>query len=356
MRRIYVPRQEPRFHVRKDVLIAAVSFLTGCLLTATFVLNVKVNAVATTANHLPVPPHVPLHIPAVGNGQKETEDFKSVKEEAVSTLSADFGSVGHALQGVRILVVIVAFDFSQIPHLEEAVDGYHDICTAGAAQVDVVIHTTVPWPVTLLDLWNTRFSCENFGLQIVVKPKVLRLHLVDCHRETFYTNIDKYDLFIYTEDDIRVRPTTVAAYLAETARVRQRVASSVEHSFADFNVGIVRYEYNYPANVIIDDNTRHATQNVTRVYWEHSSAQRPVWENAVQPLSQEPLAQDYVTMKNHHQGMFLATRDLLLAWKDRCQFDVASNRPGKGPQPTEGTQRVWYDTRESETLLAPLCH
>ena len=86
---------------------------------------------------------------------------------------------------------------------------------------------------------------------------------------------------------------------------------------------------------------------MTRVYWEHSGFKRregakfPAWEGAVIPLKQEPLQKDYITMKNHHQGMFLATRDLLLAWKERCEFHIATNRPGKGPQPTEGTQRVW---------------
>ena len=75
-----------------------------------------------------------------------------------------------------------------------------------------------------------------------------------------------YDLFIYTEDDIRVSPRTVASYLYETTKIKQLVGPS---RATEFNVGIVRYEYNYPSNVIIDDRTRHATQNVTRVYWEH---------------------------------------------------------------------------------------
>ena len=53
-------------------------------------------------------------------------------------------------------------------------------------------------------------------------------------------------------------------------------------------------------------------------------------------------------MANHHQGMFLATRDLLLAWKDRekCNFDVVKNRPGTNSQPAEGTQRVWMSSQQ----------
>lgn len=50
-------------------------------------------------------------------------------------------------------------------------------------------------------------------------------------------------------------------------------------------------------------------------------------------------------MQNHHQGMFLATREMLTAWKDRpnCDFANPRKRPGKS-QPTEGTQRVWMSS------------
>lgn len=257
------------------------------------------------------------------------------------------------LQQTKIMVAITAFDFSQIPHLEEVIQSYHDLCIAGSPQVDVFIHATVPYPVTLIDLWNTRFNCDNFSLTIILKPSQLRLHLVDCHRQLFYDHIDDYDVFIYTEDDIRVTPGVVATYLVETNRVQrilqrqqQQQQDEAIYQPSDFNVGIVRYEYNYPANVIIDDKTRHATQNVTRVYWEHSQP-RPVVPNILDCVEQTPLSDYYIEMKNHHQGMFLATRDLLQAWKVRphCKFHEARNRPGRGHQPTEGTQRVWMSSQ-----------
>ena len=61
------------------------------------------------------------------------------------------------------------------------------------------------------------------------------------------------------------------------------------------------------------------------------------------------LKQKYVAMQNHHQGMFLATRDLLEAWKVRpgCEFDKVRQRPGRKDnpgQPIEGTQRVWMSS------------
>ena len=123
----------------------------------------------------------------------------------------------------------------------------------------------------------------------------------------------------------------------------------------DYNIGIVRYEYNYPPDVVIDDKTRHATENVTRVYWEHlwkplipKSVHSP--DEILHKEDEKVITQNYVTMGNAHQGMFLATSELLRAWRERpnCQFDVVRQRPGmkKNPsQPSEGTQRVWMSSR-----------
>jgi hypothetical protein len=216
--------------------------------------------------------------------------------------------------------------------------------------VDVVIHSTVAYPVALIDLFNTRLlnACHGiFSMQIILKPPSMRLHLVDCHRDLFYEKIDEYDLFIYTEDDIRVTPKTVGAYLDETKRIQSIVGKKKS---SNYNVGIVRYEYNFPSNTIINDKTRHATRNVTRVYWEHSINVEKPFPDCADAVPSPPLDQTHVHMKNHHQGMFLATRFLLQEWKTRpgCEFDKVRNRPGmknRPSQPSEGTQRVWMSSQ-----------
>lgn len=210
------------------------------------------------------------HVPVVLDNSSSSKSHLSLRSLSSPT-------VKNRLNGLRILVVIVAFDFSQLPHLEEVLDGYHDVCECGT-HIKVIIHATVPYPVTLIDLLNARLSCTTLDIQITLKPPSLRLFLVDEHRHEFYQHLQQYDLFVYTEDDHRVTPSILSSYLLETDRVRSLVQK--QHSM-DYNVGIVRYEYNYPSNVVMDDNTRHATQNVTRVYWEHSGFKRPVIGNAV---------------------------------------------------------------------------
>lgn len=333
----------PRSCSPKSIAYQALIFFLGCAFTTTVFLNTHFIA---TVQQEPLPSHL----------LDESPPAALVKRTTTGYDHSDSQRITSELDGLKILVALVAFDFSQLPHLEEVLDAYSDLCVAGS-KVDIVIHSTVPWPVTLIDLLNTRFHCTNpsprAGLTITVhlKSPSLRLHLVDCHRTLFYERLDDYDLFIYSEDDIRVSPKTVATYLSETKRLEDTMGSV---SATNFNVGIVRYEYNYPPQITIDDKTRHATQNVTRVYWEHS------WHPAV-PKSVDRIPQTimgtngddetYVYMTNHHQGMFLATRTLLQAWKVKqgCEFNEIKNRPsmrGKPSQPAEGTQRVWMSSTQ----------
>jgi len=260
-------------------------------------------------------------------------------------------STNAILSDLRILIAIAAYDFSQMPHLEEVLDAYGDLCATGA-YVDVIIHATVPYPLVLIDLLNTRLrNCaSHFSLKVILVSPTVRLHLVDLHRPMFYDKLEEYDLFIYTEDDIRISPKLIASYLTETKVLQDRIGYDAS---LNYNVGMVRYEYNFPSNVAMDDKTRHATQNVTRVYWEHSykSPAVPKVVDIVGKDGKSPqVLSEYVHMKNHHQGMFLATRDLLKAWKKKCQFNVVTDRPGGHSQPTEGTQRVWMS---SQQLYAP---
>ena len=101
--------------------------------------------------------------------------------------------------------------------------------------------------------------------------------------------------------------------------------------------------------VVIDDNTRLMTRNATRVFWEHSQG-RPVFEKVTDEVDDPALSSDFMTLRNNHQGMFMATQALLRAWKDRspnCRFDEVRDRPGwknKPSQPAEGTQRVWMSS------------
>lgn len=86
----------------RSVMIGIGSFILGCLLSTMMVLNVCV--VKTVEQRAAVVP------------------CRDVLPTGTSTTTTTVN--GHSLQGLRILVVLVAYDFSQLPHLEEVLMGY----------------------------------------------------------------------------------------------------------------------------------------------------------------------------------------------------------------------------------------
>lgn len=324
------------------IMIAITGFVFGCLLSTMIVLNYV--TIANSPSGFPDGNIIRAEEPLLRNNNDRRVvsfvDAPPVVKDPADLISTNtkLSTTANRLIGKRILVAIAAYDFSQIPHLGEVLDSYQDLCTTGVAKVDVVIHATVAYPVTLIDLLNSRLvpGCKGvFSIKIALQRPSLRLHLVDLHRELFYNNLDNYDLFIYTEDDMRVPPRVIGSYFDQTQKIQDIVGLEAS---SDYNVVITRYEYNFPSNVVMDDKTRHATMNVSRVYWEH-------WL-PMKFYEAKELRDHFFHMQNDHQGMFMATPFLLRAWRDRenCHFDIATNRPGKKKkpsQPAEGTQRVW---------------
>jgi len=328
-------------------ILLSTAFISGlAVCSAFFLYHAHNNDPILSSSHLP---HYHGNAPLQPPPYLRRESLKMGRKKDIQQSVAPRSS-SSILDGLKVLVTIASFDFMQLPHLEEVLDGFIDLCYAGS-KVDVVVYTTVIYPVALIDMFNDRMRCNNpspsagLSMTIILKSSRVRLHLVDFHRELFYERIDQYDLYVYTEDDIRISPTNLAAYLHETRRVEDLVGT--KHA-TDFNVGIVRYEYDFPENIVITDKTRHATENVTRVYWEHSG--KPVFEKTVDKVEDSALEPYYVSMHHPHQGMYMVTPTLLKAWKDRpkCRFNEVRDRPSaksNPSQPTEGTQRVWMSSQ-----------
>lgn len=76
--------------------------------------------------------------------QEKSNHPENYSSSSSSTRRSNKGGGGGVLQGLRILVAIASFDFSQFPLLEEVLDSYQDVCVAGA-EIDVYIHTVVPY-------------------------------------------------------------------------------------------------------------------------------------------------------------------------------------------------------------------
>ena len=68
-----------------------------------------------------------------------SSEFDGSSSSSSSSSSSRSTSI---LDGLRVLVTIASYDFLQLAHLEEVLDGFQDLCYAGS-MVDIVVHTTV---------------------------------------------------------------------------------------------------------------------------------------------------------------------------------------------------------------------
>jgi hypothetical protein len=97
---------------------------------------------------------------------------------------------------------------------------------------------------------------------------------------------------------------------------------------------------------------------------EDSTLRRVVWEfewDTQKPLDivQHPdiQGQYFTTPPFHHQGMYMATRDQLRAWKTRkpfCHFDIILRRPAYHTERVSGAVELFSEEYCNVTQLIPL--
>ena len=161
---------------------------------------------------------------------------------------------GVSLRGVQILLCLVSYDFEQQVHLEKVLEDVRDMCEAGA-RPQVIIYTAVAWPTLLSELVALRMFCQDLGgtvpLKMSVHSPTVKFNQTNFHREDMYSQLDQFDLFIYAERDLSIRPATAAAYL--TAERNLRVCEG-EEVWRAHTPAFLRYELNRSFSFLNDSN------------------------------------------------------------------------------------------------------
>ena len=119
-------------------ILLITAFIFGLALSSAFFLyHTHTHDPLLSTGHLPH--YHGVNAPLPPHALRKEEQQKSVYDISSSSTSSSPPSI---LDGLRILVTIVSFDFMQLSHLEEVLDGFHDLCYAGS-KVDIVVYTTV---------------------------------------------------------------------------------------------------------------------------------------------------------------------------------------------------------------------
>lgn len=258
---------------------------------------------------------------------------KLLKNNNDNTMSANEGVEKQNNNNLRILIAIINYESARtIVYLQDMIDNFYDLCNVvltnttkittnndkeelnmiKISKITIVIYTTFPYIQDILYKLNSRYqntkisdnnnNC-NFEIKIKIKSPIHGYNIVDFHREYFYNNINNYDLFLYTEDDLDIQAFHIISYWYEIMKLKNIVLDNTattnnnNNSFQDYSIGFIRYEENLKSH--------------QRTTFEHKNP-------ALLPFLD---FNGYVQTKIPHQGMFIATSEQLQLWKERCQFD-----------------------------------
>mmetsp|Transcript_7480 Transcript_7480/g.8553 ORF Transcript_7480/g.8553 Transcript_7480/m.8553 type:complete len:486 (-) Transcript_7480:253-1710(-) len=318
---------------------------------------------------------------------KQTFLFQKVQDPNPALIETKAGRHSKSafiptLRGKRIFFEVATVGLKQFSYLEDIIDAVRDMCEAGA---HVSFHITSSncnpnrkgdpgsieeedecpiknqysnttkednFSVETISHLNERTKCRNPEGSLSVDIHLISpdwgKQIVDHHRTLFYENIENnYDVFVHTEDDTLIRPTTVLAFMHEMDKLEKIVG---KQRITDYSIGFMRYE-NEMQSSSTDINWGGGRR---RVIWEFQ------WNKLKLPIVKHPnLNNRYFTSPPpyHHQGMFMATTAQLQAWKTRqpdCHFAKIEKRPAYHRERTSGALDLYDEEYCNVTQLIPV--
>lgn len=128
-----------------------------------------------------------------GAGNQVDNDFVSPRVDGVTTAM------------ISIFVTVTNFDYGQLNELNTLISEYDNMENF---KIHVNVDTTIP-----LDL----SQYKNITTSQRLFDKSIGHYIPMMHRTVIAENVDKYDLYIFSESDILIKESTIDRYLNETS-------------------------------------------------------------------------------------------------------------------------------------------
>jgi hypothetical protein len=209
----------------------------------------------------------------------------------------------------RILIQLLSYDLHHFESLEVNLNEYLSICEGGW-NPQIIIHTCAKYTDKLLEYILERLYCYRISntvpLTILQYDSDGKEWLSNPSRNIVRHDIDNYDLFIYQEDNILFRFSTLTAYVHETKLLQSKVSSQDADKYY-----IVLLPYH---------NKRHEKEAFVN------------GDNAVQEFIINMPSVDYVCLGDMpyvklssssnelSQGMWILAKKKLLVLQQKCSF------------------------------------
>ena len=148
----------------------------------------------------------------------------------------------------KVAGLILAYNMAHVdPLMMYILPEYTNMCEAGWDPT-VVIFTAMSldheWTERVRRLVSERNYCYRLGRSIDIRydvhDKNISSALSAVHRQWIKRNLDEYDVFLYHEDDIVFQQRHLAAYLSETALLKERLPWTASY---DYSIGFQRFRH-----------------------------------------------------------------------------------------------------------------
>mmetsp|Transcript_20518 Transcript_20518/g.36042 ORF Transcript_20518/g.36042 Transcript_20518/m.36042 type:complete len:427 (+) Transcript_20518:33-1313(+) len=252
--------------------------------------------------------------------------------------SIEHSKSGQLLWGLKVLYIVPMYNFKQYVHTELMMGSVRDMCEAGA-KVSFVLQTTESIPGYMTQIFKTQQYCANPAgdIQITVDTydKNITMALSQQHRQYMYDRLERFDLFVYAEDDMHVRPAHLALFLREMALIERAKPDMWDKRYRGtrYLVGNIRWESALGIEETKEDLDQKSRIAKYKSYADHLSkirdmgtSSRVYWENYphwYRVTQVAPGLGPYMTMDLPHTAMWVLHRRHLKALVDICGFDSA---------------------------------
>ena len=210
----------------------------------------------------------------------------------------------------KVVAYILFYDLRHIQSLSMLVTEYRGICEMGA-DVTLVLHTTYHEKRLLMHHLLEHTFCyrilDHLRIEISRHPQSTGIYLSEVHRRRLIQDFDKYDIFIYQEDDILLQASHIAAYLHETRKLQ----SLGEAIFNNFFIGFQRYR----RTLLQINGSGYKSVLPEGEFLEETPFFDPIC------LEGHPY---HRVISNPHQGFWILTREQLRMLENRCKFSSQS--------------------------------
>ncbi len=122
---------------------------------------------------------------------------------------------------MKILVCISNYGDKNLNYLRSVLSEYYKM----SYEIDIIIDSTIKFDIS-------DFT-DKLNIKIILHDELIKGRLVFEHRKTMIANLNKYDLFIYSENDILITETNISTFFKITKNLPKK-----------FITGFLRYEKN----------------------------------------------------------------------------------------------------------------